>query len=72
MSTLFVCGSQGCQAVDIDDEAFFTADYQRVEWARQEKTKRGEYPSMAEQEEYFIRAYTRLEQIHVFEAGANE
>jgi len=67
MSTMFICGKSGCDAIIVDDIALRRAGEQWKDWSRREYHKNGKYPSAKRQNEYFQQAYTRLTEIKVVE-----
>lgn len=67
MSFGFLCGANGCDVVELDGPAMREASRQRHAWATNQRLLRGEYPPVAEQEDYWIAAYTRLTEIKKIE-----
>ncbi len=65
MSLLFICGNDGCDVVSIDEHAFAVARDNRYCWADQRKQVTGLFPSMSDQEEYFMAEYQRLTEINI-------
>lgn len=64
MSKLFYCGQSGCSVLIIDDEAREYAMAKTKEWAWQQKSKRGEFPSIEEKSEIIEEHYNRYNNIH--------
>jgi hypothetical protein len=65
MSTLFMCGQNGCCAAEIDDAARIQANEQRIRWANINKNKTGKFPTMQEQEDFITTTYNRITTIKI-------
>ncbi len=65
MSLQFCCGQGGCEITEIDDYAHTAARWQTGKWACEQEARRGRFPSLQEQAEYFEAAYRRMTEIRM-------